>query len=130
MLLHLIISTMDVPHHWVLFQIPSLDIPTWKGGVRDWSVCTSLSHPKGKLTPHLPLLKGSEGFPELVLCLLLLSIPSQDKMQTLPVLQAPNPRGLLSFQVCSHGECIQVEEVFRSTNCSAKCPGHAVRHQH
>ncbi|NXQ20251.1 ADA28 protein, partial [Peucedramus taeniatus] len=28
--------------------------------------------------------------------------------------------------VCSHGECVQAEEVFRSTNCSAKCSGHAV----
>ncbi|KAI1230089.1 hypothetical protein IHE44_0010479, partial [Lamprotornis superbus] len=28
--------------------------------------------------------------------------------------------------VCSHGECVHAEEVFRSTNCSAKCSGHAV----
>ncbi|NXH79946.1 ADA28 protein, partial [Edolisoma coerulescens] len=28
--------------------------------------------------------------------------------------------------VCSHGECVYAEEVFRSTNCSAKCSGHAV----
>ncbi|XP_032568444.1 disintegrin and metalloproteinase domain-containing protein 28 [Chiroxiphia lanceolata] len=28
--------------------------------------------------------------------------------------------------VCSNGECIYAEEVFRSTNCSAKCSGHAV----
>ncbi|KAM9368709.1 disintegrin and metalloproteinase domain-containing protein 28 [Phaethornis superciliosus] len=28
--------------------------------------------------------------------------------------------------VCSNGECVHVEDVFRSTNCSAKCPGHAV----
>ncbi|XP_066193202.1 zinc metalloproteinase-disintegrin-like NaMP [Sylvia atricapilla] len=28
--------------------------------------------------------------------------------------------------VCSHGECVQAEDVFRSTNCSAKCSGHAV----
>ncbi|XP_025978185.1 zinc metalloproteinase-disintegrin-like NaMP isoform X1 [Dromaius novaehollandiae] len=28
--------------------------------------------------------------------------------------------------VCNNGECIYVEEAFRSTNCSAKCTGHAV----
>ncbi|XP_029820428.1 zinc metalloproteinase-disintegrin-like 4a [Manacus vitellinus] len=28
--------------------------------------------------------------------------------------------------VCSNGECVYTEEVFRSTNCSAKCSGHAV----
>ncbi|XP_009898879.2 disintegrin and metalloproteinase domain-containing protein 28 [Dryobates pubescens] len=28
--------------------------------------------------------------------------------------------------VCSNGECVYAEDVFRSTNCSAKCPGHAV----
>ncbi|NXE71052.1 ADA28 protein, partial [Calcarius ornatus] len=28
--------------------------------------------------------------------------------------------------VCIRGECVQAEEVFRSTNCSAKCSGHAV----
>ncbi|NWR94112.1 ADA28 protein, partial [Furnarius figulus] len=28
--------------------------------------------------------------------------------------------------VCSSGECVYAEEVFRSTNCSAKCSGHAV----
>ncbi|XP_051496860.1 disintegrin and metalloproteinase domain-containing protein 28 [Apus apus] len=28
--------------------------------------------------------------------------------------------------VCSNGECVHAEEVFRSTNCSAKCTGHAV----
>ncbi|NXM36833.1 ADA28 protein, partial [Oxyruncus cristatus] len=29
-------------------------------------------------------------------------------------------------KVCSNGECVYAEEVFRSTNCSAKCSGHAV----
>uniref|UniRef100_A0A8B9FQ88 ADAM metallopeptidase domain 28 n=1 Tax=Amazona collaria TaxID=241587 RepID=A0A8B9FQ88_9PSIT len=28
--------------------------------------------------------------------------------------------------VCSNGECVYIEDAFRSTNCSAKCPGHAV----
>ncbi|NXD15408.1 ADA28 protein, partial [Nothocercus nigrocapillus] len=28
--------------------------------------------------------------------------------------------------VCSNGECVYVEDAFRSTNCSAKCTGHAV----
>ncbi|KFO71592.1 Disintegrin and metalloproteinase domain-containing protein 28, partial [Cuculus canorus] len=28
--------------------------------------------------------------------------------------------------VCIKGECVYAEDVFRSTNCSAKCPGHAV----
>ncbi|XP_027760927.1 disintegrin and metalloproteinase domain-containing protein 28 [Empidonax traillii] len=28
--------------------------------------------------------------------------------------------------VCSNGECVYAEDVFRSTNCSAKCSGHAV----
>ncbi|NXG40577.1 ADA28 protein, partial [Psilopogon haemacephalus] len=28
--------------------------------------------------------------------------------------------------VCNKGECVYAEDVFRSTNCSAKCPGHAV----
>ncbi|NXH20353.1 ADA28 protein, partial [Bucco capensis] len=28
--------------------------------------------------------------------------------------------------VCSKGECVYAEDVFRSTNCSAKCTGHAV----
>ncbi|XP_017682762.1 PREDICTED: disintegrin and metalloproteinase domain-containing protein 28 [Lepidothrix coronata] len=28
--------------------------------------------------------------------------------------------------VCSNGECVYTEEAFRSTNCSAKCSGHAV----
>ncbi|KAJ7424337.1 hypothetical protein WISP_29084 [Willisornis vidua] len=27
--------------------------------------------------------------------------------------------------VCSNGECVYAEEIFRSTNCSAKCSGHA-----
>uniref|UniRef100_A0A8B9FQB5 ADAM metallopeptidase domain 28 n=1 Tax=Amazona collaria TaxID=241587 RepID=A0A8B9FQB5_9PSIT len=31
--------------------------------------------------------------------------------------------------VCSNGECVYIEDAFRSTNCSAKCPGHAVRYQ-
>ncbi|XP_043939056.1 zinc metalloproteinase-disintegrin-like batroxstatin-2 isoform X1 [Protopterus annectens] len=29
-------------------------------------------------------------------------------------------------KVCSQGECLDIEAVFRSTNCSAKCRGHAV----
>ncbi|XP_043939043.1 zinc metalloproteinase-disintegrin-like batroxstatin-1 isoform X2 [Protopterus annectens] len=29
-------------------------------------------------------------------------------------------------KVCSQGECLDIETVYRSTNCSAKCPGHAV----
>ncbi|NWH78344.1 ADA28 protein, partial [Piaya cayana] len=28
--------------------------------------------------------------------------------------------------VCIKGQCVYAEDVFRSTNCSAKCPGHAV----
>ncbi|XP_001233496.1 disintegrin and metalloproteinase domain-containing protein 28 isoform X1 [Gallus gallus] len=28
--------------------------------------------------------------------------------------------------VCSNGECVYAEDVFRSSDCSAKCPGHAV----
>ncbi|KAF1468187.1 Disintegrin and metalloproteinase domain-containing protein 28, partial [Eudyptula minor novaehollandiae] len=28
--------------------------------------------------------------------------------------------------VCSNGECVYAEDVFKSTNCSAKCTGHAV----
>ncbi|KAM9516495.1 zinc metalloproteinase-disintegrin-like NaMP isoform 2-T2 [Guaruba guarouba] len=28
--------------------------------------------------------------------------------------------------VCSNGECVYIEDAFRSTNCSAKCTGHAV----
>nr|XP_038022922.1 zinc metalloproteinase-disintegrin-like ohanin isoform X2 [Anas platyrhynchos] len=28
--------------------------------------------------------------------------------------------------VCSNGECVPAEDVFRSSDCSAKCPGHAV----
>ncbi|OXB74834.1 UNVERIFIED_CONTAM: hypothetical protein H355_000094 [Colinus virginianus] len=28
--------------------------------------------------------------------------------------------------VCSNGECVYAEDVFRSSDCSSKCPGHAV----
>lgn len=33
---------------------------------------------------------------------------------------------LVFFQVCSQNECVDLEVAYRNTNCSAKCPGHAV----